>query len=197
MGQLNPDWVEWLMGWPISWSSLEPITELLWLDWSVDPADMEPSPMLPTPCTSDCDHGHQGTWSTTGLNLHNYALGKGKQSPKWRTPAQQEPGITAKRLRPIEGGELGGMNRHFDKETGRMAQIGTTQQATLRGPGVGPIPRVATGIKDRVNRLKAIGNGMVPQCVAVAWKVLISPSAHGGMRGLGTKGGDRAWKKPR
>ena len=25
-GQLNPDWVEWLMGWPISWTSLEPLS---------------------------------------------------------------------------------------------------------------------------------------------------------------------------
>lgn len=40
-GSLNPDWVEWLMGWPIGWSSLEPLTELRWLDWSVDPADVE------------------------------------------------------------------------------------------------------------------------------------------------------------
>ena len=27
-GSLNPDWVAWLMGWPIRWESLEPITEL-------------------------------------------------------------------------------------------------------------------------------------------------------------------------
>lgn len=40
-GQLNPDWVCWLMGWPIGWESLEPLTELRWLDWSVDPADVE------------------------------------------------------------------------------------------------------------------------------------------------------------
>ena len=26
-GQLNPDWVEWLMNWPISWTSLKPIKE--------------------------------------------------------------------------------------------------------------------------------------------------------------------------
>lgn len=24
-GQLNPDWVEWLMGWPVGWTSLEPL----------------------------------------------------------------------------------------------------------------------------------------------------------------------------
>ena len=48
-GQLNPDWVCWLMGWPIGWSSLEPITELVWLDWSVDPADVESDLTWPTP----------------------------------------------------------------------------------------------------------------------------------------------------
>jgi DNA (cytosine-5)-methyltransferase 1 len=75
-GQLNPDWVEWLMGWPIGWTSMEAITELDWRDWSVDPADED------------------------------------------------------------------------------------------------SIPRVATGIKHRVGRLKAIGNGQVPQVAAMAWRIL-------------------------
>jgi len=34
------------------------------------------------------------------------------------------------------------------------------------------IPRVASGVKDRVNRLKAIGNGQVPKCAEAAWKIL-------------------------
>ena len=25
-GQLNPDWVEWLMGWPIGWTSTQPLS---------------------------------------------------------------------------------------------------------------------------------------------------------------------------
>ena len=79
-GQLNPDWVEWLMGWPIHWTSLEPITELEWIDWQFDPAD---------------------------------------------NPTDR-----------------------------------------------GTIPRVATGVEARVSRLKAIGNGQVPACVAMAWHLL-------------------------
>jgi len=49
-GLLNPDWVEWLMGWPIGWTSLDPLPEQnyqLWIDgminrdwWNVDPADV-------------------------------------------------------------------------------------------------------------------------------------------------------------
>jgi hypothetical protein len=50
----------------------------------------------------------------------------------WRTPSAREPGLSAERLIPIENGTLGGMNRHFDKHTGRMAQIGLTQQVKLR-----------------------------------------------------------------
>jgi len=32
-GQLNPDWVEWLMGWPIGWSALEPLGTDRFQEW--------------------------------------------------------------------------------------------------------------------------------------------------------------------
>ena len=35
-----------------------------------------------------------------------------------------------------------------------------------------PVDRVADGMVDRVDRLKAIGNGQVPLCAATAWKLL-------------------------
>lgn len=38
--QLNPDWEEWLMAWPVGWTDLEtPNIRLVWLDPSIDPAD--------------------------------------------------------------------------------------------------------------------------------------------------------------
>ena len=70
-GQLNPDFVAWLMGWPLGWDSLEPLPE----------AALEQDPWL------------DGEW-----------------------------------------------------------------------PGV---PRVAVGVEKRVDRLKVLGNGWVPQCAAV------------------------------
>ena len=40
-GHLSPDWTEWLMGWPMGWSSLAPMTELgSWFDetwWNEEP----------------------------------------------------------------------------------------------------------------------------------------------------------------
>lgn len=120
-GSLNPDWVEWLMGWPIKWSSLEPIIELLWLNWSVDPADMEEPEMWPT--VAACRR--------EGITPGGYAM---------------------------YGGSGGG--KKYKELMNR------------KGAGTGPIPRVATNTKDRVNRLKAIGNGQVPLCAATAWRVL-------------------------
>ena len=80
-GQLNPDWVCWLMGWPISWTQLEPLEHMDWRGWDVDPADLPP------------DH------------------------PDY-------------------------------------------------------VPRIATDIPNRIDRLRAIGNGQVPQAMVLAWHEL-------------------------
>jgi len=123
-GQLNPDWVEWLMGWPIGWSSLEPLTDLIWLSWEVDPADGEASRVInSTPNRRD--------W-------------KGKR------------------------------RNNLENISSKGIRYGTDvcQEVEKLGPGHGPIPRVATGVKDRVNRLQALGNGQVPACVAMAWQML-------------------------
>ena len=76
-GSLSPDWVSWLMGLPVGWTSLEPMPRREYLDWLHAQLD--------------------GTW--------------------W----QEERGL----------------------------------------------PRVATGVKDRVNRLKCLGNGIVPAALAL------------------------------
>jgi hypothetical protein len=38
-GQLSPNWVEWLMGWPIGWTDLT-ATHLIQPDWANDPANL-------------------------------------------------------------------------------------------------------------------------------------------------------------
>jgi hypothetical protein len=38
-GQLNPDWVEWLMGWPVGWTDITR-DECDWRDLSVEPEDI-------------------------------------------------------------------------------------------------------------------------------------------------------------
>jgi DNA (cytosine-5)-methyltransferase 1 len=48
------------------------------------------------------------------------------------------------------------------------AWCGTNQQWAIE-PNVG---RVVDGLADRVDRLKALGNGQVPLCAATAWNIL-------------------------
>ena len=48
VGMLNPDWVEWLMGWPLWWTDVDfngERAKLPWLDLADDPAD-GPTPFL-------------------------------------------------------------------------------------------------------------------------------------------------------
>jgi DNA (cytosine-5)-methyltransferase 1 len=48
------------------------------------------------------------------------------------------------------------------------ASIGTSQWWEIEPP----MDRVVDGMVDRVDRLKAIGNGQVPLCAATAWRIL-------------------------
>ncbi len=86
MGQLNPDWVAWLMGWPVGWTSMEPL-----------------------------DREHFDVW-----------------------------------VEAIQGGWW-----------------------WVEDPAdLGIVPRVSKDVPHRVNRLKALGNGQVSLCMAMAWRLL-------------------------
>jgi hypothetical protein len=38
LGRLNPDWVEWLMGWPVGWTALEPLSDRWGALWEAEVA---------------------------------------------------------------------------------------------------------------------------------------------------------------
>ena len=40
-GALNPDWVEWLIGWPVGWTSLEPLPQSAVDDWLSETVNRE------------------------------------------------------------------------------------------------------------------------------------------------------------
>jgi hypothetical protein len=89
-GALSPDWVEWLMGWPIGWTSLDPL-----------PAE-------------------------------NFA--------EWQTK--------------IDAGEWWRDDPSLKRSSGEL------------------VPRTTPGVPNRAKRLRAIGNGQVPSCAALAWVTL-------------------------
>ena len=52
-GALNPTWTEWLMGWPLGWTSMDAIEELDWRGWETDPADELPPEEWRSPAASE------------------------------------------------------------------------------------------------------------------------------------------------
>ena len=41
-GQLNPDWTEWLMDWPVGYTDPDRAEPVAWLDLRFDPAELAP-----------------------------------------------------------------------------------------------------------------------------------------------------------
>lgn len=131
------------------------------------------------------------------------------ESGLWRTPAAHEPGVSAERLIPIDGGTPGGMNRHFDRHTGRMAQIGLIQQVRLREMWPTPQAHKTTRSGEIVNAdgtpwdgirkpHSATSGRQITTCLADAVALWPTPQAHDCHKGAakrvgryGTKHGGR------
>jgi len=110
-GQLNPEWVELLMGWPKQWTCLDPINVMQFNQWLM------------------------------GFNKEiDYA-------EKNRDPE-----------------EVQNLRKQVYPSYGREAWKNGTWETS--------IPRVCGKIANRVDRLKAIGNGQVPAVVKLAWETL-------------------------
>lgn len=50
--KLSPDWVEWLMGWPVGWSALDPLADATVRGWGVDPGDTGDVPRTTGGCAN-------------------------------------------------------------------------------------------------------------------------------------------------
>jgi hypothetical protein len=105
-GQLNPDWTEWLMGWPICWTSLEPMQEIVWLDWSVDPADDDSVESWPTPTVSDRNYANLNSGHDIGRNyLRAEVILRGENTGTIPRVAKNIPNRVA-RLKAIGNGQV-------------------------------------------------------------------------------------------
>jgi hypothetical protein len=106
----------------------------------------------------------------------------GNESGLWRTPSAREPGVSPERLEAIKGGELGGMNRHFDRHTGRMAQIGLSQQVKLRRMWQTPVA------DDAVERKAGKWNSPGEPKLSAEVKLWPTPTKSDGTGGPGSSG---------
>lgn len=166
-GQLNPDWVEWLMGWPIGFTSLEPLRKDYFDDWQ--------------------QRTQASAENLSGGNMRVMWWDNDPSETPYRPrPAEQRAGQHTDSLSELPQGDTrsqwhmgerssigGGMQDMWDGISAETESPVNTLRKSRLPEGEGEtISRVAVGIKERVNRLKALGNGQVPIVAAVAWNVL-------------------------
>lgn len=114
-----------------------------------------------------------------------------RESISWRTPSAQEPGITLDRLQTKDGQPPRTGERLYDKETGRNAQYGLSQQVQMAEHNLWPTPTANS--RDATPRWTKTRNGkqVVEPNLAGAAKLWATPrtsDANGGARPLNDKG---------
>ena len=164
-GALNPGWVEWLMNWPIKWSSLDAIDPKEFRRWEkASAAKISGSVFMRT------------VWWNSDPSQAPHGQRPDKQREQEHCDSVREmPRVNA--CKPEMGGSL---EREalpllrtdvFIREgTGKDVQPRVREQTCVDEAPI--VPRVAIGVTARVDRLKAIGNGQVPAVAATAWGLL-------------------------
>jgi len=170
-GQLNPTWVEWLMGIPIGWTSLNELSKEKYAEWKIMSAvrndvlseavgerqariDFQEQEILQSRMCGFNGDKRAEQWAKEGpTDLANDGLflrehGETTTPPyRWQSFEQQPckpSGVMS---------ELPHRSSHGDRNLGTW---------WAEEPD---IPRVAKGVEHRVSRLKALGNGVVPAVV--------------------------------
>lgn len=177
-GSLSPTWTEWLMNWVPGWTSLEPMDKELFNAWK----ELQRKP-----------HGAQNSQEDVpGNEMRDLRISEqAGQAPSGREPVQQQPrerGDTVPDL-SWETARERKMGEQAQREEVPLvrgdvhlqAPEGNNLLSVMREQiGMGAswwdtemsLPRLATGVPARVQRLRCIGNGQVPSCAAMAWEIL-------------------------
>jgi hypothetical protein len=164
-GQLNPDWVEWLMNWPIKWSDLNGSNKQEFQRWQEASAEAIQGIGQMRTMWWDSDP------SQTPLGQQSAEQSKQEHSnslPEMSWDASCE----RKMERSQQGSDLSLLRKDFyiQKTERKNLQQRMREQTCLDEAQI--VPRVSKSVAARVDRLKAIGNGQVPLCAATAWRVL-------------------------
>ena len=168
-GQLNPDWVEWLMNWPIKWSDLNGFNKQEFQRWQEASAKAIQSAGQVRTMWWDSDP------SQTPLGQQPVEQPKQQHSnslPEMSWDASCE----RKMERSQQGSDLSLLRKDFYIQEAERKDLRQRlrEQTCLDEAQI--VPRVSKSVAARVDRLKAIGNGQVPLCAATAWRILNEPN---------------------
>ena len=164
-GKLNPDWVEWLMNWPIKWSNLNEFNPKEFKRWQKESAtDLQESVQMRTVWWNKDPSQTSSGQQSDEQQLQQYSNSLSEMS--WDDTRKREV------ERPHEGQNMSLLreNIHIQASEGKNVQQTVREQVGMDEAQI--IPRTSENIIARIDRLKAIGNGQVPLCAASAWRIL-------------------------
>jgi len=167
-GKLNPDWVEWLMNWPIKWSNINEFNAKEYERWQEAGATAIQKPLQMRTMWWDRDPSqtsHRSRYEQQQEQQHSDSL-------------HQMPRVTSCESeveRSYEGQDLPVLRDsvHIQETKRKDLQSGVWEQTCMDETQI--VPRVSQSTIAHVDRLKAIGNGQVPLCAATAWRILSEP----------------------
>jgi hypothetical protein len=185
---LAPAWTEWLMNWVPGWSGLEPIDKEMFDAWEKVSRVNLGTPALPEDLRGE---GVLEVRVEEGSGAAPQGPEPEQQPAVEREDPVQEMPRAAARCRSVEGPEEDEDLLHLPSDVPVQAASGENvldwmrRQVALGNPtwaedpaDSGCMSRVGVGIPERKNRLKAIGNGQVPLCAAVAFLILMERATN-------------------
>ena len=169
-GQLNPTWVEWLMGWPLFWTSLDTDVKPYYDSWHEAKQWTQASP----------EEIQSGIVRNVWWDIDPSTSPQGRQYNQQRQGECDDSVPTVPYEDPLFDRELGArecetsdlQDLRGDFQTQADTKVEAMWQAGMPKGKREAVGRVAVGVKARVDRLRCIGNGQVPLCAALAWKIL-------------------------
>lgn len=164
-GQLNPDWVEWLMNWPIKWSSMEEVSSEHFEYWKKTSAanvsgfdGVRDLRLNQDAATTPQERKHDGQQT----DEHTVTM---RQMPRQST-CKAEVGTSQQEER------LSTLQERIPIQTSKTKVLQSELRESLGLGAEETTPRTSNGVKNRVDRIKAIGNGQVPSVAATAFRIL-------------------------
>jgi len=191
-GQLNPTWVEKMMGWPDEWSSIQPISHVKMCFWFMGMNNGAQGRKNEVMRVLRYGHAAQEIQREIGrfvgiseaaillakLCEHAHRFDEARLFMACAKALEEEmrgvrlcESITSAPHRPKQ--DLQQTREYSDTMQALsrlLAHYGKT--AWKNGSWEDAVPRVANGVAARMDRLKAIGNGQVPRVAETAWRLL-------------------------
>lgn len=179
-GKLSPRWVEWLIGWPIGWTSLEPLSLDYMRDWLFRNGRESDSQEWPKESAEKIQSGEmRSMWWDNDPSKTPYRPEYSEQYTREHSNSLPNmPHETSFGAGNMEQGQDSVEELRDMRDRVSTSQETTPGERTLQRPEMSErdgetVSRIVVGeTQDKTNRLKAIGNGQVSVVAAAAWRLL-------------------------